>query len=80
MFFLERGLCVLLHYRPFSANIRKNNAGGFFMDKQALRKEIREKKRAMTETEIVAKSEALGALFLASEAYKQAKRQTDLKQ
>lgn len=43
------------------------------MDKQALRKEIREKKRAMTEAEIVAKSEALGALFLASDAYRQAK-------
>lgn len=43
------------------------------MDKQALRKEIREKKRAMTEAEIVSKSEALGVLFAASEAYKQAK-------
>lgn len=43
------------------------------MDKQALRKEIREKKRAMTETEIVEKSEKLGELFLASEAYRQAK-------
>ena len=43
------------------------------MDKQALRKEIREKKRAMTEAEIVSKSEKLGALFAASEAYKQAK-------
>jgi len=43
------------------------------MDKQALRKEIREKKRAMTEAEIVSKSEALGALFAASEAYTQAK-------
>ena len=42
------------------------------MDKQALRKAIRERKRAMTESEIVAKSEALGALFLASEAYQKA--------
>jgi 5-formyltetrahydrofolate cyclo-ligase len=43
------------------------------MDKQALRKEIREKKRAMTEEQIVAASERLGELFLASDAYKQAK-------
>ena len=43
------------------------------MDKQALRKQIREQKRAMTEVEIVSKSEALGVLFAASEAYKQAK-------
>lgn len=43
------------------------------MDKQALRKEIREKKRAMTETQIVTKSEKLGQLFVASEAYQQAK-------
>lgn len=43
------------------------------MDKQALRKAIREKKRAMTESEIVFKSEELGRLFVASEAYKQAK-------
>ncbi len=43
------------------------------MDKKALRAHIREKKRAMTEAEIVAKSEALGRLFAASEAYKQAK-------
>ena len=42
------------------------------MDKQALRKEIREKKRAMTEAEIVSKSEKLGVLFAASEAYRQA--------
>ena len=42
------------------------------MDKQALRKEIREKKRAMTEEEIVRKSEELGRLFAASDAYKQA--------
>lgn len=43
------------------------------MDKQALRKEIRDKKRAMTEQEIVYASDRLGQLFLASEAYKQAK-------
>ena len=43
------------------------------MDKQALRKEIREKKRAMTEQEICRKSEQLGQLFAASEAYRQAK-------
>ena len=43
------------------------------MDKQALRKEIREKKRAMTEEQIVAASERLGELFLSSDAYKQAK-------
>lgn len=43
------------------------------MDKQALRKEIREKKRAMTEAEIVNKSEKLGQLFLASRAYQEAK-------
>ncbi len=43
------------------------------MDKQALRKQIRDQKRAMTEEQIVSKSEALGHLFVASEAYKQAK-------
>ena len=43
------------------------------MDKKALRKEIREQKRAMTEAEIVSKSERLGELFAASEAYKNAK-------
>ena len=43
------------------------------MDKQALRKQIREQKRAMTEAEIVAKSQTLGRLFVASEAYRQAK-------
>ena len=43
------------------------------MDKLALRKQIRDQKRAMTEEQIVSKSEALGRLFLASEAYKQAK-------
>ncbi len=43
------------------------------MDKQALRKQIRDQKRAMTEEQIVSKSEALGRLFVASEAYKAAK-------
>lgn len=43
------------------------------MDKQALRKAIKEKKRAMTEEQIVTKSEELGRLFAASEAYQQAK-------
>lgn len=43
------------------------------MDKQALRKQIREQKRAMTEQQIVQKSEALGQLFLQSEAYRSAK-------
>ncbi len=43
------------------------------MDKQALRKQIREQKRAMTEEMIVSKSLALGDKFLASEAYQQAK-------
>jgi len=42
------------------------------MDKKALRKEIREKKRAMTEAEILKKSEALGQKFLATDAYRQA--------
>ena len=43
------------------------------MDKQALRKEIRDKKRAMTEAEIIAASHRLAELFVASEAYRQAK-------
>ena len=43
------------------------------MDKKELRRSIREQKRAMTEEEIVSRSEALGKLFTASEAYKQAK-------
>ncbi len=43
------------------------------MDKQALRKQIREMKRAMSENDIVSKSEELGRLFAASEAYRQAK-------
>ena len=42
------------------------------MDKKELRRMIREQKRAMTEEEIVQRSEALGKLFLESEAYKNA--------
>lgn len=43
------------------------------MDKAALRREIREKKRAMTEEEIVLRSTKLGELFADSQAYKDAK-------
>ena len=43
------------------------------MDKKELRRTIRERKRAMTEAEIVARSEKLGQLFVQSEAYKAAK-------
>ena len=43
------------------------------MDKKELRRQIRDKKRAMTETEIVEKSEKLGALFAASPLYQNAK-------
>ena len=43
------------------------------MDKTALRKQIREKKRAMTEEQIVEASARLGQLFAESEAYRQAK-------
>ena len=43
------------------------------MDKKELRRCIREKKRAMTEAEIAAKSARLGELFLQSELYRQAK-------
>lgn len=42
------------------------------MDKQSLRRQIRQRKRAMTEEQIVAKSEKLGRLFTASQAYRQA--------
>ena len=42
------------------------------MDKKELRRMIREKKRAMTEAEIQSRSEALGALFFASDAYRKA--------
>ena len=43
------------------------------MNKQELRKAIRAQKRAMTEEQIVEKSNRLGELFLASDAYKNAK-------
>ena len=43
------------------------------MDKTALRRAIREQKRAMSEEEIILRSEKLGELFLASEAYRTAK-------
>ena len=43
------------------------------MDKKALRREIREKKRAMPEAEIVFRSERLAELFVNSEAYQNAK-------
>ena len=43
------------------------------MDKKELRRQIREQKRAMTEAEIVEKSEKLGALFAASSLYQNAK-------
>lgn len=43
------------------------------MDKSVLRKEIREKKRAMTSEQIEAASSRLMELFLASSAYQQAK-------
>ena len=42
------------------------------MDKKELRSMIRAKKRAMTEEEIVTKSEALGKLFRETEQYKKA--------
>lgn len=43
------------------------------MDKTALRKRIKEKKRAMTEAQIQEKSRQLGEKFVASEAYRCAK-------
>ena len=43
------------------------------MDKKELRRTIRERKRAMTEEEIVTRSKKLGVLFAHSEAYKNAK-------
>ena len=43
------------------------------MDKKELRRQIREQKRAMTEEEIVSRSEKLGQLFLATQAYRDAK-------
>jgi len=42
------------------------------MDKKELRRQIREKKRAMTEAEIVEKSEKLGLLFASSPLYQNA--------
>jgi len=42
------------------------------MDKATLRREIREKKRAMTAEEIFFRSEKLGELFFATQAYKNA--------
>lgn len=43
------------------------------MNKKELRAKIRERKRAMTEEEIVERSQKLGELFLASDAYRNAK-------
>lgn len=43
------------------------------MDKKELRRSIRERKRAMTEEEIVSRSAALGEAFAASELYQNAK-------
>ena len=43
------------------------------MDKQELRNKIKALKRAMTQQEIKEKSQALGRLFLASDAYKNAR-------
>ena len=43
------------------------------MDKTELRRSIRARKRAMTEEEIVSRSQMLGLLFIQSEAYKNAK-------
>ena len=43
------------------------------VNKQELRKAIRARKRAITEEEIVQKSQALAEKFLASKAYKQAR-------
>lgn len=43
------------------------------MNKQELRRSIREQKRRMTEEEIVSRSEQLGALFARSDAYQNAK-------
>ena len=42
------------------------------MDKKELRRSIRERKRAMTEEEIVTRSEALGKAFASSPLYQQA--------
>ena len=42
------------------------------MNKQELRRAIRQQKRSMTEAEIEEKSRRLGELFAATEAYRQA--------
>ena len=42
------------------------------MDKQTLRRTIRDKKRSMTEAEIVQRSEALGRMLAATEVYRRA--------
>lgn len=47
--------------------------GGTEMDKQTLRRQIREQKRAMTEEQITTFGEKLAELFVQSEAYRQAK-------
>ena len=46
------------------------------MDKKALRSMIREKKRAMTEDQIISASKRLGELFCAHPLYKSAKLST----
>ena len=56
-----------LEYDQFRFNME------FFMDKSALRKIIREKKRAMSAEQITQASERLAQLFLASSYYKNAK-------
>ena len=43
------------------------------MDKKELRRAIREQKRAMTEEEILSRSQRLGEMFLATAAYQNAK-------
>ena len=43
------------------------------MDKKELRRAIRERKRTMTEEEILLRSQRLGALFVKTEAYRDAK-------
>lgn len=48
------------------------------MDKTELRREIRARKRAMTEAEIEERSAKLARLFFASRAYQNAKPSTDI--
>jgi 5-formyltetrahydrofolate cyclo-ligase len=43
------------------------------MDKTALRNQIKQEKRAMTQEQIIAASQRLAQLLYASEAYKKAK-------